>query len=152
MNDSIEQDETRDAARREGWWRRLSGGLKRTSASIGGAISDTGLASTLAVGTTAITASLAGVTSPDDSLDVTPAQLVSIAVSPSNPFLTVGTTQQFTATGVYTDGPRDLTGSVTWAITWPGRSELMAVTRAAEMMLPAFTSQGLSAGCRGLVR
>ena len=40
MNDSIEQDETRDAARREGWWRRLSGGLKRTSASIGGAISD----------------------------------------------------------------------------------------------------------------
>ncbi|MFY9736294.1 MAG: signal recognition particle receptor subunit alpha, partial [Rhodoplanes sp.] len=40
MNDSADQDEAQEAAPREGWWRRLSGGLKRTSASIGGAISD----------------------------------------------------------------------------------------------------------------
>jgi len=40
MNDSTDQDETQEAAPGEGWWRRLSGGLKRTSASIGGAISD----------------------------------------------------------------------------------------------------------------
>jgi fused signal recognition particle receptor len=40
MNDSTDQDEAQEAAPREGWWRRLSGGLKRTSASIGGAITD----------------------------------------------------------------------------------------------------------------
>ena len=40
MDDSTDPDEAQEAAPREGWWRRLSGGLKRTSASIGGAISD----------------------------------------------------------------------------------------------------------------
>ena len=36
MNDNVNQD----AGAKKSWWQRLSGGLKRTSASIGGAIAD----------------------------------------------------------------------------------------------------------------
>jgi hypothetical protein len=43
-------------------------------------------------------------------------QLVSIDVRPANSTLPAGRTQQFTATGTYSDGTnRDLTGSVTWS-------------------------------------
>jgi fused signal recognition particle receptor len=37
MNDSAPADETQE---KQGWWRRLRGGLKRTSSSLGGAITD----------------------------------------------------------------------------------------------------------------
>ena len=43
------------------------------------------------------------VTSPDASLTVTAATLVSIAVTPPSPSIAKGLTQQFTATGTYTD-------------------------------------------------
>lgn len=43
------------------------------------------------------------------------ATLSSIAVTPANPSIAVGTTQQFTATGTYSDGStQDITASVTW--------------------------------------
>src|SRR5205823_5570919 len=67
-------------------------------------INAAGLASGLAVGTTTITARLGGVVSPNDTLTVNPAALVSIAVSPTNPSIAKGLTQPFTATGTYTDG------------------------------------------------
>ncbi|GFE56828.1 DUF3443 family protein [Geobacter sp. AOG1] len=42
--------------------------------------------------------------------------LVSIAITPSNPSIAVATTQQFTATGAYSDNTKqDLTASVTWS-------------------------------------
>ncbi|MBJ6725984.1 N,N-dimethylformamidase beta subunit family domain-containing protein [Geomesophilobacter sediminis] len=42
--------------------------------------------------------------------------LVSLSVTPAAPTLLVGTTQQFTATGTYTDGStQDLTSQVTWS-------------------------------------
>jgi fibronectin type 3 domain-containing protein len=47
---------------------------------------------------------------------VTPATLVSLAVTPTNTNIANGTTRQFTATGTYTDGSaQDLTASVTWS-------------------------------------
>lgn len=50
------------------------------------------------------------------SLSVGPPTLVSITVSPSNPTLVAGTTQQFTATGQYDDGSTaDLTASASWS-------------------------------------
>ena len=74
-----------------------------------------GLASTLATGTTAITAALSGITSPSDTLTVTAAALVSIAVAPLNPSVAKGLTEQFTATGTYTDGSNaNLTTQVDW--------------------------------------
>jgi plastocyanin len=49
-----------------------------------------------------------------------PAALQSIAVTPVDPSLVVGATQQFTATGVFSDrSTRDLTGQVTWASATP---------------------------------
>jgi len=77
-------------------------------------ISASGLATGAAQGSSQISASSAGVTG-STTLTVGPAILVSIAVTPVNPSIPKGTTQQFTATGTYSDGSTlDLTGSVTW--------------------------------------
>ncbi len=82
-------------------------------------INTTGLATALAVGTTDITASLGGVTSPADTLTVTN-PLVSIALTPIEPSVIKGLTEQFTATGTYSDGTTaDLTPQVTWASATP---------------------------------
>ncbi len=89
-------------------------------ATISNASGSQGLASTLATGTTAITASLSGITSPSDTLTVTAAALASIALSPTNPTVAKGLTEQFTATGTYTDGSTaNLTTQVTWASATP---------------------------------
>jgi hypothetical protein len=50
------------------------------------------------------------------SFSLTNIGLVSIAVTPANPSIAQGHTQQFTATGTYSDGStQDLTATVTWA-------------------------------------
>src|SRR5262249_40031038 len=63
-----------------------------------------------------------GLGSPNGSLLVpdlasfTPATLNSITVSPSNPSIGEGLTEQFTAMGTYSDGSTlNITNSVTWA-------------------------------------
>ena len=77
----------------------------------------TGLASTLAQGTAYISAASGTITGAG-KLTVTAPALVSIAITPANPSLSVGMTQQMTATGTYTDGSsQDLTGSVAWSST-----------------------------------
>lgn len=93
----------------------------RSSASSVATINATGTATALAVGATSITATALGVTSSSGTLDVQ--QLVSISVSPVNPTVPLGGTQQFAATGTYKnpDGSTmvgmsgDLTNQVTWA-------------------------------------
>jgi uncharacterized protein YjdB len=82
-------------------------------------ISSTGLAAGVAAGTTNITANLFGVTSPAVSLTVI--SLSSIDVEPVSPDgLAVGSTQQFTATGTYSDGSTaDISSQVTWASDTP---------------------------------
>jgi uncharacterized protein YjdB len=79
-------------------------------------ISSSGLATGAAVGTTNISASLSGISSPVISLPVATAELSSIALSPLTPSnLAVGLTAQFTATGTYSDGSTaDITAHVTW--------------------------------------
>ena len=63
-------------------------------------------------GTSATSGDVTGAT----TLTVTDATLVSIEVSPATPSLANGLTQQFTATGLYTDNStQDLTTQVTWA-------------------------------------
>ncbi len=80
-------------------------------------ISSAGLATAAGIGSSKITATL-GAVSGNATLTVTPAALVSIAVTPSNPSISVGSTQQFTATGTYTDSTtQNLTSSVTWGST-----------------------------------
>jgi hypothetical protein len=78
-------------------------------------ISSGGLATAVGTGTSKITATLAGV-SGTTVLTVTPATLVSLAVTPANPSLTKGGTLQFTAVGTFSDkSTEDLTSLVTWA-------------------------------------
>ena len=84
-------------------------------AAISNAKGSEGLASSKNVGTTRITAS-AGEIEGVSLLTVTVSELLRLRVSPINPSVHVGLTQQFTATGVYSDGSsKDLTSSVTWS-------------------------------------
>ncbi len=75
-----------------------------------------GLASGVAAGTTIITASQGGVLSDSASLEVTgPPTLLSIALTPANPTVAAGQTQQFTAMGTYSDSSTaEITNDVTW--------------------------------------
>ena len=55
--------------------------------------------------------------------------LVSIAVTPSNPSVAQGLTEQFTATGTYSDGSTaDLTSSATWTSSDPSKATIGAST------------------------
>jgi trimeric autotransporter adhesin len=86
-----------------------------TVAAISNAPGSNGLATSVSQGPTTITATLGAVSGSTD-LTVTAATLVSIAITPSTPSIADRTTQQFTATGTYTDSStQNLTASVTWA-------------------------------------
>lgn len=74
-----------------------------------------GLATGVDEGSSTMTATL-GMISNNTTLTVGPAELVSIAISPSDVTNGVGSTRQFTATGTYTDdSTQDLSSTVTWA-------------------------------------
>jgi len=78
-------------------------------------ISATGLATGVGTGSSTIQAASGSITG-STTLNVTAAVVLSsITVTPANPSIRKGTTQQFTATGNYSDGSRrDLTNLVTW--------------------------------------
>jgi trimeric autotransporter adhesin len=78
-------------------------------------INNNGLATGLAVGDSTVQAA-AGSIAGSAALTVTPATLSSIAVTPANPSIPDGTTQEFKATGTYTDGStQDVTTVVSWS-------------------------------------
>jgi N-acetylneuraminic acid mutarotase len=84
-------------------------------ATISNAAGSQGLASSAAVGSTTISAT-SGSISGSTTLAVTSATLVSIVVAPANPSIVNGLTEQFAATGTYTDNStQNLTTQVTWA-------------------------------------
>ncbi len=106
FSDSTTQDLTTQVT-----WSSSSPGV----ATISNASGSKGLATSVAAGTTIITATLGSV-SGNTTLTVNAVTLVSITVTPANPTLTKGTTQQFTATGTYSDfSTQNLTTSVTWS-------------------------------------
>jgi len=73
-----------------------------------------GFATGVSAGTAGITAGLGGV-SGTATLTVTVLVLTSITVMPATPTILAGGTQQFAATGIYSDGSTsDLTGQVSW--------------------------------------
>ena len=74
-----------------------------------------GLSASTGEGETTISATMESI-SGSILLTVTPAELISIQVTPTNPSIAYGTTQQLTATGTYSDGStQDLTTQVTWS-------------------------------------
>src|SRR6202041_3058746 len=82
---------------------------------ISNAAGSNGLATSVAAGVSSITAAMGAITSAPVTLTVTPATLVSIAITPPIPSIALGTTQQLTATGTYTDNStQPLTTQVTW--------------------------------------
>ena len=90
-----------------------------TVVAVSNAMGSNGLATALGQGSVTITASSGGV-SGSTGLTITPATLVSIAVTPANPSIANGTTQQFVATGTYTDNStQNLTTAITWASSNP---------------------------------
>jgi len=82
-------------------------------------IDSSGLATGAKRGTTTITATLDGITSNQATLTVSAAAaptLSSIDVTPASASITVNGTQQFTATGRYSDGStQDITSSAAWS-------------------------------------
>lgn len=95
-------------------------------ATVSNAMGAEGLASSLSMGTTTITATHAGSgISGSTTLTVTPAVLASIALTPTAPSIALGTTQQFTATGTYTDNTvQNITTSVTWSSGTPATATI----------------------------
>jgi hypothetical protein len=84
-------------------------------ATISNAAGSQGLATPATVGSATIQATL-GTVSGSTTLNVAPAQLVSLQVTPAIPSVAKGLTKQFTATGTFTDNStQDLTSQVTWA-------------------------------------
>ncbi|SIO59718.1 Ig-like domain (group 2) [Singulisphaera sp. GP187] len=82
-------------------------------------ITSGGLARGAALGTATITATLGSVIGTTE-LTVTAPVVVSIAVTPATPSLAKGSSQQFTATGTYSDQTtQDLTGLVAWVSGTP---------------------------------
>jgi hypothetical protein len=78
-------------------------------------ISPSGLALGLVTGSATIQAASGSITG-STTLVVTSAALSSIAVTPTTPTIAQGVTQQFAATGTYTDSStQDITSSVTWS-------------------------------------
>jgi len=83
-------------------------------ATVSNADDSKGLATAVGLGAATVSATSGGVTG-DTTLTVTDATLVSIEVSPADASIADGTTQEFTATGLYTDSStQDLTTEVTW--------------------------------------
>jgi uncharacterized protein YjdB len=80
-------------------------------------VNASGLTTAVAAGSATITASLSGVAG-TATLTVTPI-LSSISVSPNAPSIAVGATQQFTATGTYSDGSKKPVTTATWTAANP---------------------------------
>ena len=102
----------------------VSGSVTWTSsdtsvASISNADGTRGLAKALTEGTTTISASFMTLTG-SATFAVTPAELVTVEVTPATASIPLGAVQQYVATGIFTDGStQQLTDSVTWSAADP---------------------------------
>jgi hypothetical protein len=112
-------------------------------------ISTTGLATAVGTGTTSISATLGSI-SGSTVLTVTAAALQSITVTPANPSISKGSTQQFTATGTYTDNTtQDLTSQVTWASATTSVATISAAGLAAAVATGTSTISAMLNGITG---
>lgn len=83
-------------------------------------VDQNGVVTAVAAGSATITATVqtgAGAVSGTMTVTVTAAALTSITVAPANASMAAGSTQQFTATGVYSDNSQQTLSGVTWNST-----------------------------------
>lgn len=112
-------------------------------------VSSGGLATAQAIGTATLIATSGSITA-RDMLTVSPAGLVSIAVSPPNPTVPKGETQQLTATGIFSDGStQNLTNSVTWTASPPGLVSISSTGLVAAQATGTATLAATSAAITG---
>lgn len=79
-----------------------------------------GVAAGIAAGTVTITATINGVNPATAALTVSNATVQSITLSPATPTIALGSMQQFTATGLFSDGSsQDITSVSTWTSSSP---------------------------------
>ncbi|HTC87348.1 MAG TPA: Ig-like domain-containing protein [Bryobacteraceae bacterium] len=125
-----------------------------SSASSIASINGAGLASSAKEGGTTIQA-LSGSIHGSTLLTVTAPALVSIALTPASPSIPLGSTQQFTATGTYTDSStQNVTSSVTWSSSSTDLASINSVGLATAMTTgPATISaaSGLISGSASLL-
>jgi 6-phosphogluconolactonase (cycloisomerase 2 family) len=90
-----------------------------------------GLVTSVAQGTTFITATVCGVSS-TTQLTVGPPGPISLQITPATPFLAVGASIPFSAVELYSDGtPHPLTGSLQWTSSSTKNCIISAITGAA---------------------
>jgi hypothetical protein len=111
----------------DGSTKNLTGSVSWQSQNTNAAtITTGGMATAKAAGTSTIMAT-SGNVSGSTLLTVTSATLVSIAVTPANPSIAKGKTEQFTATGTFSDNStQNLTSSVTWTSQTTGIATITA--------------------------
>jgi N-acetylneuraminic acid mutarotase/uncharacterized protein YjdB len=115
-------------------------------------ISATGLATSVEPGPTTIRAAFDGITG-STTLTVTSVPvptLTSIAVTPANPSITLGNTEQFTATGTFSDtSTQNLTNSATWTSTATGVATITSTGLASSVEPGPTTIQAALDGITG---
>ena len=115
-----------------------------TSNSSVASLSAPGFAQSHAPGSTTITATSSGLAG-SGTLTVTKATLLSITITPANPVMLLGTLQQFTATGTFSDqSTQDMTASVTWASSNPTLASINAGGLASALALGSLTISATS--------
>ena len=121
----------------------ITGSVTWTSSAPGVvSISSGGAVLAKGVGTAGVSASSSNI-SGSTNLSVSTAALVSIAVNASHSSLPLGTGEQLTATGTYTDSStKDITGSVTWTSSAPG---VVSVSSGGTVQAKGIGSAGVSA-------
>jgi hypothetical protein len=104
----------------DGSSQNLTASVTWTSSATNVATVSAGLVMTLAQGTTEITGSLSGVTSPPVTVTVGAPIVKTLVVSSTSQSIAQGTTVQFTAIGTMTDNStQNVTGSVAWSSSNP---------------------------------
>ena len=112
-------------------------------------INSSGMATAKSAGSTLITATSGSVVG-SMTLTVAAATLKSIAVTPANPTLARNATQQFTATGTFTDGStQNLTSSVMWSSLTPAVATISTTGSATALSAGSSTIQAASGALIG---
>ena len=92
----------------------------QTSNYVDAVINRQGLVTGVSAGSVTVTGSIHGLASATTNLTVTNATVQSITVTPANPTIALGSSQQFAASGSFSDGStQDITNVVTWTSSTP---------------------------------
>lgn len=112
-------------------------------------VSGSGLGTSHSTGSSTITATLSRVTG-SSTFTVTNAVLVSIAITPANSQVFLGTLNQFTATGTFSDqSTKDITGSVTWSSSNPSAASISGGGLVTALALGSLTISAASSSITG---